>query len=99
MSDGILWTQRDRFGNEIYLTRERWAHIVAPDDHPEMAAVFEHLAETIRYGRRRQDACDPNGYQYTGLSRICRMPTRTWLFVFVFGGIPTGMAGSEKRSS
>lgn len=31
MSDGKLWTQRDRFGNEIYLTRERWAHIINPD--------------------------------------------------------------------
>jgi hypothetical protein len=26
MPDGKLWTHRDRFGNEIYLTRERWAH-------------------------------------------------------------------------
>ncbi len=29
MTSGNLWTQVDRFGNEIYLTAERWAHIVA----------------------------------------------------------------------
>ena len=28
MPDGKLWTQYDRFGNNIYLTRERWAHII-----------------------------------------------------------------------
>jgi hypothetical protein len=28
MPDGKLWTQHDRFGNSIYLTRERWAHII-----------------------------------------------------------------------
>jgi hypothetical protein len=64
MPDGKLWTQRDRFGNEIYLTRERWAHIIDPDNHPEVAPFFEYVAETIRLGRRRQDPYDPNGYQY-----------------------------------
>ena len=64
MPDGKLWTQRDRFGNEIYLTRERWAHIVDADNHPEVAPFFDYLAETIRLGRRRQDPYDPNSYQY-----------------------------------
>ncbi len=64
MSGGKLWTRRDRFGNDIYLTHERWAHIVAPDNHPEVAPFFEYIAETIRLGRRRQDPYDPNGYQY-----------------------------------
>jgi hypothetical protein len=32
------WTVRDRFGNEIYLTQERWEHIVLPFNHPERAA-------------------------------------------------------------
>ena len=64
MPDGKLWTQHDRFGNEIYLTRERWAHIVDLDNHPEMADFFDEIAETIRLGRRRQDPYDPSGYQY-----------------------------------
>ncbi|MBI5650595.1 MAG: hypothetical protein HZC40_09150 [Chloroflexi bacterium] len=64
MPGGKLWTQRDRFGNEIYLTRERWAHIIDPDNHPEVAPFFDEVAETIRLGRRRQDPYDPNGYRY-----------------------------------
>jgi hypothetical protein len=62
--DGKLWTQRDRFGNDIYLTHERWAHITDPDNHPEVEPYFDCLRETIRLGRRRQDFYDQNGYQY-----------------------------------
>lgn len=64
MPGGKLWTQRDRFGNEIYLTHERWAHIIDPDNHPEVAPFFDYVLETIRLGRRRQDSYSPNGYQY-----------------------------------
>jgi hypothetical protein len=64
MADGKLWTHRDHFGNDIYLTDERWAHIVAPDNHPEVEPYLEQVAETVRLGRRRQDAYDPNSYQY-----------------------------------
>ena len=28
MSTGIRWTVTDRYGNSIYLTDERWEHIV-----------------------------------------------------------------------
>lgn len=64
MPSGKLWIQRDRFGNEIYLTKERWSHIVDPDNHLEVEPFLDCLAETIRQGRRRQDHYDPNGYQY-----------------------------------
>jgi len=64
MSNSKLWSQRDRFGNDIYLTRERWAHIIDPDNHPEIASYLDYLIETVRLGRRRQDPYDPNGYQY-----------------------------------
>lgn len=30
-----MWTQCDRFGNDIYLTHERWQHIIDPDNHPD----------------------------------------------------------------
>jgi hypothetical protein len=36
MTEGKIWTQRDRFGNDIYLTHERWSHIIDPDNHPEL---------------------------------------------------------------
>lgn len=61
---GRLWTVHDRFGNQIYLTEERWAHIIDPDNHPEVEPYFDHVIETVRLGRRRQDVYDPNGYQY-----------------------------------
>ncbi len=64
MAGGKLWTQQDRFGNEIYLTSERWHHIIDPDNHPEVEPYFNYLIETIRNGRRRQDAYDPKSYRY-----------------------------------
>jgi hypothetical protein len=64
MPDGKLWTQRDRFGNDIYLTHERWAHIIDPDNHPELEPYLDHLRETIRLGRRRQDPYDLQSYLY-----------------------------------
>jgi hypothetical protein len=64
MSNVKLWTQRDRFGNDIYLTRERWAHIIDLDNHPEIESYLNYVKETIRLGRRRQDPYDPNSYQY-----------------------------------
>lgn len=64
MIGGKLWTQTDRFGNEIYLTAERWAHIIDPDNHPELTPFFEQVRETIRRGRRKQDAFDPRSWEY-----------------------------------
>jgi len=52
MPAGKLWTVRDRFGNEIHLTRERWEHIIDPDNHADVEFFFELVAETIRLGRR-----------------------------------------------
>jgi hypothetical protein len=64
MPDGKLWIQEDRFKNEIYLTYERWQHIIDIDNHPEMEPYLDYLRETIRLGRRRQDVYDPHSYKY-----------------------------------
>ena len=64
MSKGKFWTRQDRYGHQIYLTRERWAHIIDPDNHPEVAPYFAYVAETIRRGRRKQEPYDPNSYRY-----------------------------------
>ena len=64
MANGKIWTQRDRFGNDIYLTHERWRHIVDPDNHPELSPYLERVRETIRRGRRRQDPYDPQSFKY-----------------------------------
>jgi hypothetical protein len=64
MSKGKFWTRQDRYGNQIYLTRERWAHIIDPDNHPEVEPYFAYVAETIRSARRKQELYDPNSYRY-----------------------------------
>jgi hypothetical protein len=55
---------RDRYGNDIYLTNERWEHISEPTNHPEMSAYEEQLVETIRSGRRKQDPLIAQKYRY-----------------------------------
>jgi tetratricopeptide (TPR) repeat protein len=59
------WTTRDRYGNAIYLTEERWEHIIDPDNHPEMEWYEDKLEETIRFGRRSQDSLNPQKYRYS----------------------------------
>jgi len=54
---------RDRVGNEIYLTDERWQHII--EFHPEMVDHRQQLFSTIKTGRRMQDALDPTLYTYS----------------------------------
>ena len=56
------WAVQDRFGNTIYLTNERWHHIL--ESRPELEPFLEHFLETIRTGRRNQDTLIPNEYRY-----------------------------------
>lgn len=65
MASPVCWLEHDRNGNEIYLSQERWEHIIAPENHPEMAACEDQLRGTIRQGRRQQDALNPRKYLYT----------------------------------
>jgi len=65
MASKKRWTARDRYGNDIYLTHERWEHIVEHINHPEMLAYEEHLRVTIQIGKRRQDPLNPQKYRYT----------------------------------
>lgn len=64
MRAGRRWSIRDRYGNTIYLTHERWEHIAAPTNHPEMALHEEQLKETLQSGHRRQNALNPQKYRY-----------------------------------
>lgn len=64
MEAGRRWVVRDRYGNDIYMTHERWQHIVEPVNHPEMSAYEEPLKETIQSGGRRQDSLNPQKYRY-----------------------------------
>ena len=61
---GKKWVVQDRYGYTIYLTYERWEHIINPANHPEMKDYSDHLKETIRTGRKSQDPLDPRKYRY-----------------------------------
>ena len=56
------WIVQDRWGNEIYLTKERWLHIL--ESRPETEPFLDEFLETIRTGRRKQDAWVPYKYFY-----------------------------------
>jgi len=64
LTSDIRWTAKDRYGNEIYITDERWEHIVDSFNHPEMKAYEEHLKSTIGLGTRSQDPLNPQKYRY-----------------------------------
>jgi hypothetical protein len=66
---GTRWTVRDRYGNDVYLTDERWTHITEPWGHPEMAEFENELRETVRSGDRHQDSLNPP-YRYMRSSII-----------------------------
>lgn len=63
-NSGKRWSVYDKDGHPIYLTEERWQHIIDGDNHPEMADYEEHLKLTIQDGRRRQDPLNPRKYRY-----------------------------------
>jgi hypothetical protein len=56
------WTVSDRWGNQIYLTEERWQHIL--ERHDELYGLHQELLDTLRWGQRRQEQLDPNRYRY-----------------------------------
>jgi len=60
----IRWTEDNHFSNAIYLTDERWEHIIDANNHPEMADFEEHLKKRIRLGTRKQDSLNPRKYRY-----------------------------------
>ncbi|MCC7190300.1 MAG: hypothetical protein IT312_16310 [Anaerolineales bacterium] len=65
MTDPIRWTVKDKFGNSIYLTQERWEHIIEAINHPEMKEYEEELKETVKTGARKQDSLNPQKYRYS----------------------------------
>jgi hypothetical protein len=56
------WSRQDRYGNVVYLTEERWQHVL--ESRPELEPYFNELLETLRTGRRKQDLLIPNEYRY-----------------------------------
>ena len=56
------WVVQDRYGNEIYLTRERWNHIL--EYHPELEGLVDDVLNTLKMGRRKQEPTMPYKYRY-----------------------------------
>lgn len=56
------WTVHDCYGNEIYMTQERWDYILRY--HDELDGLLDELLDTLRKGRRRQEPANPNKYKY-----------------------------------
>lgn len=61
---GKRWAVRDRDGTPIYLTEERWHHIIEPNGHPEVAEYEEALKLALQRARRRQEPLNPRKYRY-----------------------------------
>ncbi len=59
------WTIQDRYGYYIYLTEERWNHIIEDINHPELADYEEYIKDTLQTGRRKQDTLNLQKYRYS----------------------------------
>jgi hypothetical protein len=66
-SDG-LWSLfmrdevQDRYGNKIYLTDERWKHIIK--GHRQLNGHRAEILKTVRLGKRTQDVVLPFKFYY-----------------------------------
>jgi hypothetical protein len=56
------WVVCDHAGREIYLTEERWNHIVSR--HRELRDHLNDVLETVRRGHRQQQPHDSQTYVY-----------------------------------
>ena len=54
---------QDQYGNTIYLTDERWEHIL--ENHPELDGYRAEVIRTVRSGKRTQDAMIPYKFYYS----------------------------------
>ncbi len=59
---------QDRYGNEIYLTDERWKHIAKR--HPQLKPYRIEVLRTVRLGKRSQDAWHANKFYYNHPFRV-----------------------------
>lgn len=81
------WSVHDSDGREIYLTEERWEHIVS--GHSELQNHLEDVLNTVRRGRRRQQPQDPQAYVYRLRCGTLRPPFNGILVVVVFRFAPS----------
>ncbi len=80
------WTVQDRYGNKIYLTEERWRHILK--SRPELESYFDDFLETIKTGRRTQDLLIPNKYKYNKMVKALLPENNHLIVVVIFKTVP-----------
>ena len=56
------WNVPDRYGNRIYMTSERWQHVL--QSRPWLGEHHADILNTLRQGRRKQDTLDVRKYKY-----------------------------------
>jgi hypothetical protein len=56
------WDVEDRDGRPIYMTQERWEHIISK--HLELTNHLDDVLNTLRTGKRKQNKRDPQNYTY-----------------------------------
>ena len=84
------WEVRDRYGNRIYMTAERWRHAI--ESRPWLADFHEETLATLRQGRRKQDPLNPRKYKYYWPCADL-LPEFNQLVVVVLFGETTGVSG------
>jgi len=69
------WTVQDRYGNTIYLTEERWQHIL--ESRPELEAHLDKFLETLRAAVASKTLSFPTSIATTRGSMNCYRKTIT----------------------
>lgn len=82
---GKRWVVHDRYGNPIYLSQERWEHIIAKTNHPEMEAYEAYMRTTIKQGQRKQEPLNPRKYRYVHFFDNLPSEVNTIVVIVMFG--------------
>ncbi|GAK56765.1 hypothetical protein U27_03729 [Candidatus Vecturithrix granuli] len=82
---GRRWSVQDRYGNQIYLTQERWQHIIDAMNHPEIEEYERVVKQTLQTGQRRQEPLNPRKYRYSQYYDDLPGDVNTIVVIVLFG--------------
>jgi hypothetical protein len=74
---------QDKYSNTIYLTDERWQHIVRR--HPPLRNFKTEVLKTIRAGKREQSIYYPNKFLYRRAFKNLPLPYSHIEVAVIFG--------------
>ena len=64
MLESERWEVYDQYGNKVYMTGERWQHIL--HSRPWLADYHDDILNTLRKARRKQDTLNLHKYKFVG---------------------------------